>query len=179
MNKKVLVPLVDKDSSEMQELKKAIRNNDSKRMHIRYIAILNHLEGYANKDIAKTQNLSEHTVGTYVNKYKQQGLSGLVMGKSPGKPRFLSAEQEKGLLEAVTTKTPDEVGFENRKNWDCKLIAQWIQNTYGVKYKQRSILDVLYRLNLSYTRPTYTLEKAKPEQQEKFKQDFEKLKKTT
>lgn len=27
------------------------------------------------------------------------------------------------------------------------------------KYKQRSILDVLRRLNLSYTRPTYTLEK--------------------
>ena len=39
------------------------------------------------------------------------------------------------------------------------------------------MLQVLYRLDLSYTRPTYTLAKADPEKQEAFKQDFEVLKK--
>lgn len=178
MNKKKLVPLVDENSPQMQQLKKAIKDNNSKRMHIRYMVIFNHLEGYTNQAIAKTQNLVGHTVGTYVNAYKQHGLEGLVMGKSTGKPKFLSDEQEKKLLEVVTTKTPDEVGFENRKNWDCNLIVHWIFNTYGIEYKQRSILDVLHRLNLSYTRPTYTLEKADPELQEQFKQDFEVLKKS-
>lgn len=178
MNKKRLAPLADKNSPEMQELKKAIRENDNKRMHIRYMVIFNHLEGYTNKAIAKTQNLVEHTVGLYIKAYKQHGLEGLVMGKSTGKPKFLTNEQEAKLFEVVTSKTPDEVGFENRKNWDCTLIAQWILNTYAVQYKQRSILDVLHRLNLSYTRPTYTLEKASPEQQEQFKEDFEALKKT-
>ena len=38
--------------------------------------------------------------------------------------------------------------------------------------------DVLYRLNLSYTRPTYVLKNADPIKQEKFKEDFEVLKKT-
>ena len=33
------------------------------------------------------------------------------------------------------------------------------------------------RLNLSYTRPTYVLAKSDKEKQEKFKQDFELLKK--
>ena len=33
------------------------------------------------------------------------------------------------------------------------------------------------RLNLSYTRPTYVLAKSDKEKQEKFKQDFEVLKK--
>ena len=40
------------------------------------------------------------------------------------------------------------------------------------------MLQVLHRLNLSYTRPTYTLEKADIEKQENFKQDFEVLKKS-
>lgn len=38
---------------------------------------------------------------------------------------------------------------------------------------------VLHRLNLSYTRPTYVLAKADKIKQEKFKEDFEVLKKTT
>lgn len=179
MKVKEIIPLVDKDSPEMQELQKVIKDNASKRMHIHYMVILNHLEGYSNRAIAKTQNITAQTVGIYINTYKRLGLSGLVMGKSTGKPRFLSHDQEQELLEVITTKTPDQVGFENRKNWDCNLIAKWILNTYGIEYKQRSILDVLHRLNLSYTRLTYTLEKAKPELQEKFKKDFEALKKTT
>ncbi len=94
MNKKILVPLVDENSPQMQQLKKAIKDNNNKRMHIRYMVIFNHLEGYTNQAIAKTQNLVGHTVGTYVNAYEQHGLEGLVMGKSTGKPKFLSAEQE-------------------------------------------------------------------------------------
>jgi len=178
MKRKKSAPIIAKDSSEILELKEAIKNNSSKRMHIRYMVILNHLEGYTSRDIATSQNIDEHTVGKYIRAYKQRGLDGLIMGKSTGKPKFLTAQQEKNLLEIVTTKTPDEVGFKNRKNWDCKIIAQWILNTYGIQYQQRSILDVLHRLNLSYTRPTYTLEKAKPEQQEQFRQNFEVLKKT-
>jgi len=41
------------------------------------------------------------------------------------------------------------------------------------------MIDVLHRLNLSYTRPTYTLAKADPQKQEEFKQEFELLKKPT
>ncbi|WP_069875005.1 helix-turn-helix domain-containing protein [Fusibacter sp. 3D3] len=77
MKNKILVSLVDKNSPEMQQLKKAIKDNDSKHMHIRYMVIFNHLEGYTNKAIAKTQNLVGHTVGTYVKAYNQNGLEGL------------------------------------------------------------------------------------------------------
>ena len=38
--------------------------------------------------------------------------------------------------------------------------------------------EVLYRNNLSYIRPTYVMEKADKNKQEKFKEDFETLKKT-
>lgn len=39
------------------------------------------------------------------------------------------------------------------------------------------IAYILHRLNLSYTRPTYVLAKSHKEKQEKFKNDFEVLKK--
>lgn len=42
----------------------------------------------------------------------------------------------------------------------------------------RGMAEVLYRLNLSYTRPTYILKKADKEKQENFKKDFESIKNT-
>jgi transposase len=39
------------------------------------------------------------------------------------------------------------------------------------------MLEMLQRLNLSYTKPTYNLAKADPQKQEEFKQEFELLKK--
>lgn len=41
----------------------------------------------------------------------------------------------------------------------------------------RGMAEVLYRFNLSYTRPTYIFKKADKENQEIFKKDFESLKK--
>ena len=41
----------------------------------------------------------------------------------------------------------------------------------------RGMAEVVYRLNLSYTRPTYVITKADKNKQEKFKNDFEELKK--
>lgn len=41
----------------------------------------------------------------------------------------------------------------------------------------RGMTEVLYRLNLSYTRPTYVLAKADKKKQEQFKNNFKELKK--
>ncbi len=79
------------------------------------------------------------------------------------------------MSEVITTKTPDQVGIPNRKNWDSHIACEWVKINFGVKYSPRGMLDVLHRLNLSYTRPTYTLAKANPQKQEEFKKEFELL----
>ena len=142
------------------------------------LVILYHLRGYTNKNIAEIINLCQHTVGTYVNKYKKYGLLGLELGHSPGAPRMLTEEQEKQLVDVITSNTPDEVGFPNRKNWDINIIKQWVENTFGVKYSYTGMIDAVHRLNLSYTRPTYTLAKADIKKQEFFKEEFQLLKKS-
>lgn len=164
---------------EMQALKKAMKENKNLRMHTRYLVIYNHLLGYMNVEIADMLNLCPHTVGTYIRKYRSGGLESLVMGKSTGAPRHLTMEQEQELKEIIITQTPDEVGFTAKKNWNTTIIRQLVLKMYGVRYCQRGMLEVLYRLNLSFTSPTYTLEKADPQKQEKFKQEFRLLKKST
>jgi len=171
--------IIDNNSPQIQEIKEAMKKTKDKRMYQRYHVIYLHLKGHTNKDIAGMVGLCQHTVGTYVNAYKTKGLEGLVMGKSTGAPRFLTPEQEQQLFEVITTKTPDQVGIPNRKNWDSHIACQWVKNNFGIEYSARGMLDVLHRLNLSYTRPTYTLAKADPQKQEEFKQEFELLKKSS
>ena len=172
--------MVNKDSFnvEIQAIKTAIKENKSLRMHKRYMVILHHLKGHLNTEIAEMELLRTITVGKYINNYKKYGLDGLILHHSTGAPRLLSDEQEKALVETITNNTPDEVGFIARKNWTIELIRQWVINTFSVTFSHRGMADVLYRLNLSYTRPTYVLANADPIKQEQFKEDFEVLKKT-
>lgn len=165
------------EKEEIKALKKLLRTTNNKRMHIRYHVIILHYRGYTNAHIAKVMELNPHTVGIYVNSYKQYGIEGLQMGKSSGSPRFLSQEQEAKLYEVITTKTPDEVGFGYRKNWNASIACKWVKDNFNIQYSNRGMLQVLHRLNLSYTSPTYTLAKADPIKQEAFKQEFEVLKK--
>lgn len=165
------------EKEDIKILKRLLRSTDNKRMHIRYHVIILHYKGYTNIHISKIMDLNEHTVGTYIKSYKESGIDGLKMKKSTGCPSYLSKEQEEKLYEVITTKTPDEVGFEYRKNWTANIARQWVSTNFGVNYSNRGMLDVFHRLNLSYTRPTYTLKKSDPKKQEAFKEDFEVLKK--
>jgi transposase len=74
-------------------------------------------------------------------------------------------------------KTPADVGFPAHMNWTSGLIRDWIRKQFQVDYSERGTRALLYRMDFSYTRPTYTLAKANPEKQEAFKQEFEGLKK--
>jgi len=155
-----------------------MKETKSKRLYLRYHVVSLHLKGYMNKEIAGMVGLCQHTVGNYINAYKAGGIAGLVMGKSTGAPRFLTTEQEQQLFSVITTKTPDQVGIPKRKNWDTPAARQWVKKSFAVEYSARGMLKVLHRLNLSYTRPTYTLAKADPQKQEEFKAEFAALKKT-
>lgn len=165
------------EKEEIKVLKNLLRTNGNKRMHIRYQVVILHLRNYTNVHISKIMDLNPHTVGIYINSYKKDGIEGLKMGKPTGCPRFLTKEQEEELYKVITTKTPDEVGFGYRKNWNSNIARKWVSDNFNVEYSSRGMLQVLHRLNLSYTRPTYTLAKADPEKQETFKQEFEVLKK--
>jgi putative transposase len=162
---------------QMQELKVAIKQNKDKAMHVRYMCIYQYLKGVANVESAKMYNVCPHTVGKYIKKYKEQGLKALVPAPKCGAPKRMTKEQEEKLVEVILTKTPDEVGFNSRKNWNSLIVMQWAIENFGIEYSHSGMLKVLHRLNLSFTRPTYTLAKADAKKQEEFVKRFELLKK--
>ena len=170
---------IEGHDSEIEELNRLAKATKSIRMYKRYSVILKHFQGLTNRKIAEMENLEEHTVSIYIKNYNAKGIDGLAMKRSPGAKRKLNPEQEKMIVDVVTNKTPDQVGFECRKNWTIELIRQWVIKEFNVTMCHRGMAEVLYRLNLSYTRPTYVMKKADKNKQEKFKNDFEELKKMT
>lgn len=166
------------EQSDFDEIKKALKENKDLRLHIRYMAILNFLQGYNFKEIASMLNISAQTVSTYVRKYRKLGIDGLkIICKSKGAPRYLDGKQESELINIILTKTPDEVGFTGMKNWDSSIIGQLVFQKYGVSFGRTGMIKLLHRNGLSYTRPTYSLEKADKAKQEEFKDNFKLLKK--
>jgi len=89
------------------------------------------------------ENIDEHTVGSYIKNYKANKLEGLNMEHSCGKKRRINTEQEKLIVEIITTKTPNEVGFESRKNWTIELIRQWVIKEFNITMSHRGMAEVL------------------------------------
>lgn len=166
------------NQTEYDNLLLVLKDTTSKRLSQRFYSVLYHLEGYKNYEIANLLKIDTHTVSIYIKKYKAGGIDGLVERKcSPGSPKYLTQEQEEKLVEVITEHTPDEVGFPPRKNWNLSIIREWIKRNFEVEYSQSGMADALHRLNLSYSRPTYTLKQANQEKQEDFINDFEVIKK--
>jgi transposase len=163
---------------EIRELRMALKRTKEIRMHKRYSIVLLHFQGFTNKKIAEMEGLEPHAVGNYIKNYILNGLSGLEMKHSTGANRKLDKKQEIHMVEVIMNNTPDEVGFEGRKNWTIEIIKQWCINEFNIEMSHSGMATVLHRLNLSYTRPTYVLAKADKVKQETFKKDFEILKKT-
>lgn len=101
------------------------------------------------------------------------------MGKSTGAPRKLNPEQEQELVKIIVENSPVDFGIEARYNWTLALIVEVVFQKWGVSYTLRGMSGLLHDLNLSYTKPTYTLAKTDPEKQKQFQEEtFPALKKT-
>jgi transposase len=164
------------ENPEIIKLIELSKETTEPRMKIRYDVNIQLLRGYTREEIALIFNISESTVRNYENSYKLGGIEGLSMGKSTGAPCKLTKEQEDQLYKCIETKMPKDVGYAPFVNWTANLARQWVESQFGVIYSERGMREVLYRLNFSYTRPTYTLKKADAEKQDQFRLDFEQVK---
>lgn len=165
--------------NEIDEVKKAMHDAKDRRHFERYQTVYLYLTGSQMKEIARIIGRIPETVGIYIATYKDHGLEGLTLNHSTGRPSHLSAEQTALLIETIATKVPADVGFTARYNWTLALIVEFVKNKWDVTYSLRGMSRLLERQGLSYTRPTYTLEKADPELQRVFVEEtFPALKKS-
>lgn len=165
--------------NQREELKSMMRKTKDSRYFERYQAVYLYLGGYIMKKIAEIIGRHPVTVSIYISNYNESGIEGLELGHSTGKPSKLSEEQKAILLKTVSTQVPADVGFTAKYNWTLALIVEYVKNEWGISYSLRGMSLILHALGLSYTRPTYTLEKADPEKQKEFSEvTFPALKKS-
>jgi len=164
---------------QIEELQLAMHQTKERRLFERYQAVCLHLKGQTNVAIADIIQRNPITIGNYVKAYHKEGIQGLRLGYSTGKPSRLSPEQRATLHETIATKVPSDVGFPATSNWTLTIIVQWVESEWAISYSLRGMSKVLKRMGFSHTRPTYTLEKADPTKQQIFiDETFPALKKT-
>ena len=173
------IKLLENIPQRIEEIKSAMKIEKDKRMYERYQSVYLYLSGSNRNQIAVTLNRHVDTISSYVSAYKTKGLQGMSMQYSPGRPHLLTEEQEQLFYQTVVEKTPTDVGFPANMNWTSPLAKDWIEREFKVIFAARSVRELMHRLGLSYTKPTYTLANADPQKQEIFKQEFDEVKKIT
>src|SRR5665647_3646014 len=118
----------------IQEVKGAMKATKDKRMFERYQTILLHLKGLRYEQIATIVGRSISAIGHYVREYKANGLLGLALDHSPGRPSRLSKEQEQQLYSLIVDKKPVDVGFPAEMNWTSFLLRDWIKCEFEINY---------------------------------------------
>ena len=164
---------------EIARLKRLARKTHDAKLRRRYDIVRLFLSKRAKADIADILDISLTQVYLILNLYKQAGIEGLTLKQPSGRPRKLTDEQERELISIITEKLPKEVGLEPHCNWTAPLACKYVKDHYGVTFSERGMRDVFYRLNLSYTRPTYVLAKADPQKQAEFLEKLEGIKKSS
>lgn len=112
---------------------------------------------------------TEKTISGYIRSHHEGGINARALGHSPGKPHRLSDEQEQILAETIATKRPVDVGIEAKYTWTLKLAMLFVEREFRKMFTERGMSKLLHRLGFSYTKATYTLESADPDEQETFR----------
>lgn len=162
---------------QIEELLQAMKTVKINREYRRIQAIYLYGTGEITEKIAKITQLTPVTISRIYKKYRSDGLASIPDAPRGGRPSRLSPEQEVKLKDLILNKTPADVGFPANFNWTAGIIGEYILREYKVKYSIKGVTLILARLNLSFTRPTYTLAKADPVKQEQFRKDFDQVKK--
>jgi transposase len=162
----------------LQEVEKRLKHEKSRRMYERFQTVRLHLLGKDNAEIAISIGRKESTVIAYLRKYRKNGLDSLQMKFSPGPPEQLTQEQQEQLKKTILDSLPHEVGFPAKFNWTLHIIGEYIKREFGKSYSIRGVSKLMHRMELSYTKPTYTLAAADEEKQREFVETtFPRLKK--
>lgn len=156
--------------TEIEAVEQAMKQTTDKRMYERFLAVRLRLEGQTLEQISKTLHRTRKTIGGYLHKYRDGGLDALAMEHSPGKPPKLTKTQTDQLTKVLTNKRPADVGFDAKYTWTLKLVIGYIEREFDQTFSERGLSLLLHRLGFSYTKATYTLTAANPEEQQRFRE---------
>jgi len=91
------------------------------------------------------------TVQRWVQRFEQDGLSGLREGERSGRPRMLD-DRKWSRIEADLRKTPRDFGFE-ASLWDGPLLSEHLRRRYQVKLGVRQCQRLFRQMGFRLRKP--------------------------
>ncbi len=152
--------------SELEGLEEVRRKTEDARNIRAYMVILN-AQGLRVPEIAEKLRKNEHTVRSWIKRYKNKGIAGLSRELSPGRPR---EQRNKAicLLEELISKSPRIYGYVY-DTWDKRLIMEEYEKETGIKLSSSTAERALREAGYSYKRPKKGVPPSAPTKEEKIK----------
>ena len=131
-------------------------------MEARRIAAVRRVdEGWAQKDVAAFLGVHRVTVAKWVARHRADKDDGLKAKPTPGRPRFLSATQERKVL-AWLAESPTTHGFDTDL-WTARRVAELILQKFGVRFRPNYLREWLSKRNYRPQKPARRAKQRNPE----------------
>lgn len=144
------------------------REMSEKRFADRIKSILFLDGGFTYEWVAQWLMLDDDTIRNYHQQYEKGGIENLLKDDYTGKLCYLTEQQLKELDQHA----------QAHIYTDSKELADYIEKTYGVTYTHDAVKKILHRLEFVYKKPKLVPGKADAFKQQKFVEEYEKLKQT-
>ena len=107
----------------------------------RQLAVARVAEGYSQAEVAAFLDVHRSTVSRWVCTARDHGVGALAPKPTPGRPRKLTARQEKTVLGWVA-KSPTRFGFASDL-WTSRRLATLIEQRLGVRFNSNYLVEWL------------------------------------
>ena len=145
-------------------------SNESEFSRTVLTTIIMRSEGSSTAEISKFILKSIPTVVSYINKWNSIGIKALKDKRGSYSESTFTAEMLDDLLKTVTTTHPNDFGFLGNV-WTTPLLAEYINQNYGIKYSNEYIRLKLKANNFSFKRAQRKPTKANKDSQKAFKKN--------
>ncbi len=147
----------DTELEELRRMKRQEIGRVSTRAHI----ILLSNRGYSAPRIANIHDVTGPMVYKWMDRFDEEGPSGLYDRDREGRPPKIDEEVEQEI-ERFIEENPAEKG-ENATRWTAGRIAEHLDRELGVDVHPETVREALNRLDYSWTRPRRKLPPTDPE----------------
>jgi transposase len=148
---------------ELAFLRKAHKSEHYKRSAYKINAIILLGSGWTLEQVKDALLIDDETLRSYVKKYQEGGLPGLLKVDYKGSEPYLSIRQ----LELLCQELDSNIYLTTQE------VTKFIENTFKVSYSQSGMRDLLHRLGYEYKKPKLVPGNPDKEAQEIFAQQYE------
>jgi transposase len=152
-------------------LQDEIRRSYEARYDHRLHAILLVAQGMSCRQAANLLGDSPRTVAYWVQRFENEGLSGLADADRGGRPRRLNDTHIEQIQEALR-QSPSDYGLTAHL-WDGKLLSHFIKDQFDIELGVRQCQRLFRQLGFRMRKPRPLIAKADKQKQAQFKKNPE------